>query len=108
MASCKIALAIGAATEDWASVDFGPDAWREGKYKEWNKSSIVSTTEVGVTAAVTFGKEKKQEQTDSGVKTNDADDWWKQPHTGPSGTTEKQNDPKPADDGQHTTGWNIR
>jgi hypothetical protein len=87
---------IGAITEDWESVNFGSDVWREGKYKEWNKSSIVSTTEVGVTAAVTFGKEKKQEQTDSGVKTDDATDWWKQFETNPSWTDPVPTDPTPA------------
>jgi hypothetical protein len=38
--------------EQWNIVSFSSGTWKDGKYVEWNKTSIVSTTEVGVSASV--------------------------------------------------------
>lgn len=47
-------------TDDkWNVVEFRSGAWRNGKYAEWNKTSILSTTTVGVGVAVIVHNEWK-------------------------------------------------
>lgn len=112
---------ISATWPEGTSVQFNSGVWENGSYREWNKTSIVSSTEVSAGVAVITGRNKPDE-----VKTDDATTWWKIPEwpdtpavpewpDTPAASTDwsggNSNGPGVVDTAgnwQTTDGWNIR
>lgn len=66
--------------DKWNAIPFTTWAWENGKYVEWNKSSVVSTTEVGVSASMIVHNGNKPEQPE--VEEGDTEmGWGKVPNT---------------------------
>ena len=88
---------ISVINEDGAGVTFDSEVWEGGKRKEWNKRTIVSTTEVGIdVSVVVHDKEEPEEETETETP----------PETDPPTTTpweEEEDIPTPPD--ATTTPW---
>lgn len=77
-------------SQDGASVTFNSWVWEGGNYVEWNKTSIISTTQLG--ANLNFGLSDVGGSGDgnSEVKTSDATTWGVSPTTTTSNSTQVQ------------------
>ena len=96
--------------DKWNIVSFTSGSWANGRYVEWDKTSIVSTTTVGLSGSVIVhnGNNEPAKTDNTPVKTDDATQWWEQINTNPSWTDEVPVDPIIAWDGQETVSWDIR
>jgi hypothetical protein len=61
---------ISVTNEDGTSVTFNSWVWENGHYVEWNKSTIVSTTEVGISGSIIVHDGRKPKKTNQPPEDN--------------------------------------